>query len=91
MAGSAGSTEDDFLKYLQGRSAGFMPYAAGAKRYGPAGRSAPNIGPVDDKLGYKERDRKLKTLRNAMLKRTKAAQRGRFMSSDFLDPQGRSF
>lgn len=82
---------DDFLAYLQGRSANFQPYAAGDKRYGPSGRSAPNIGPVADKQGYRERDLQTRAMRNAMLKRMQAGQRGRFMSSDYLNPQGRSF
>lgn len=82
---------DDFLRYLQGASAGFQPYAAGNKRYGASGRSAPNIGPVGDKSGYRERDLKKKAMRNAMLKRMKAGQAGRFMSPDWLDPANRSY
>ena len=87
MAGSM----DDFLAYLQGRGANFQPYGAGDKRYGASGRSAPNIGPVADKQGYRERDLQTRAMRNAMLKRMQAGQRGRFMSSDYLNPQGRSF
>ena len=33
-------------------------YAAGLRRYGASGRSAPNVGPVRNKAGYNERDRK---------------------------------
>ena len=40
-----------FLEYLQGAGQNFQPYAAGNKRYGASGRSAPNIGPVADKQG----------------------------------------
>lgn len=85
------TVEDDFLKYLQGRSAGFQPYSAGNKQYGASARSAPNVGPVSDKQGYKERDLKLKTLRNAMLRRMKATRQGRYMSEDYLDPRNRSY
>jgi hypothetical protein len=54
--------------------------------------SAPNIGPVD-KQGYAERDRKYKTrLKNqALMKRIKAKQKGRYISSDYLSsPEGRT-
>jgi hypothetical protein len=61
---------------------GFTPYAAGNKIYG-GGRSMPTIGPVD-KSGYRERDAKAKARRNALLRRMKAGQQGRFMSSDWL-------
>ena len=82
---------DDFMAYLQGRGANFTPYAAGDKRYGASGRDAPNIGPVADRSGYRERDLKTRAMRQAMLKRMQAGQQGRFMSSDFLNPQGRSY
>lgn len=32
-------------------------YAAGLRRYGAGGRSAPNVGPVGDKSGYIKRER----------------------------------
>lgn len=35
---------------------GFQGYAAGNKRYGMSGRSAPNLGPVRDRSGYQKRD-----------------------------------
>lgn len=60
----------------------FKKYAAGSKIYG-GGRSFPTMGPVD-KLGYRERDRKTRLKRNAMLRRLKAKQKGRFMDSDVL-------
>lgn len=82
---------DDFLAYLQGRGANFQPYGAGNKQYGLSGRSAPNIGPVANREGYRERDLKAKATRNAMLRRMKARRQGRFMSDDYLDPQGRSY
>lgn len=80
-----------FLEYLQGVRQDFQPYAAGNKRYGASGRSAPNIGPVADKQGYMERDLKKNAMRNAMLRRMQAAQTGNFFSSDFLDPRNRSY
>lgn len=60
----------------------FQRYAAGAKLYG-SGRTNPTMGPVD-KLGYRERDRKTKAKRNALLRRLKAQQKGNYMSSDYL-------
>jgi hypothetical protein len=61
---------------------GFNSYAAGKKIYG-GGRSFPTAGPVD-KTGYRERDLQAKSRRNAILKRLKAQQGGRFMSADWL-------
>lgn len=60
----------------------FNPYAAGAKVYG-GGRSNPTSGPVD-KLGYKERDLATKARRNALLRRMKAMQKGKYMTPDYL-------
>jgi len=45
----------------------FQPYSAGNKVYGML-RSAPNIGPVD-KLGYRNRDRKKKSRKDAIARR----------------------
>jgi hypothetical protein len=78
----------DFIAYLQGRGQSFSSYAAGPKRYG-GGRSAPNVGP-SDKSGYRERDRKAKSKREAMLRRLQAAQKGNFMSSAYLSPESRT-
>lgn len=80
----------DFMRYLQGGSSGFQPYAAGNKIYG-GGRPMPNLGPVTDTQGYVERDLRLKTLRENMLKRMQASQQGRFMSPEYLDPANRSY
>lgn len=55
--------------------------------------SAPNIGPVTDNQGYKERDRAYKTrMKNkALMKRYKAKQQKRYISSDYLSaPEGRT-
>lgn len=59
---------------------GFNAYAAGTKTYGMM-RSAPNIGPVD-KTGYRERDAKHKTRRNAVLRRMKKNMAGHYASAD---------
>lgn len=60
----------------------FNPYAAGSKVYG-SGRSFPTMGPVD-KMGYRERDAKVRARRNALLRRLQAGQAGKFMSADYL-------
>lgn len=92
MYGAFKNPEDDnFLRYLQGRRADFQPYGAGAKRYGPMANNAPQSGGGLNKTGYRERDLKKKAMRNAMLRRMKAGQRGRFMSSDWMNPEGRSY
>lgn len=59
----------------------FNPYAAGAKTYGMM-RDAPNIGPVD-KDGYRERDAKHRTRRNAILRRMKKEMGGNYGHPDF--------
>jgi hypothetical protein len=61
----------------------FNKYAAGDKMYG-FGRHFPTSGPVD-KTGYRERDMAYqRRKRNAMLRRMKAKQKKRYMSSDYL-------
>jgi hypothetical protein len=57
-------------------------YLVGSKVYG-SGRSNPTMGPVD-KLGYIERDAKLKARRNAMLRQMKANSAKNYMSADSL-------
>jgi hypothetical protein len=83
--------DGNFLAYMVGRGQQFQAYGAGKKRYGMSGRSAPNIGPVGDKSGYRQRDADARIRRNAMLARLQAGQRGDFMSKNYLDPLGRSF
>lgn len=58
------------------------PYAVGNKVYG-GGRSNPTSGPVD-KTGYRERDARTKARRDAILRRMKAKQSGKFASADSL-------
>jgi hypothetical protein len=60
----------------------FSPYAAGSKTYGQA-MSSPTMGPVD-KTGYRNRDRRLKAKRNAVLAKMKAGNAGAFASPDYL-------
>jgi hypothetical protein len=66
-------------------------YAVGSRTYRGVS-SAPNIGPVKNREGYDERDRKYKTRRRnrALLNRLKAKQKGRYMSSDYLSAPERS-
>lgn len=67
-------------------------YAAGSKVYRGVS-SAPNIGPVTNKEGYEERDRKYRTRRrnNALLRRIQAGQKKNYMSSNYLSsPQNRT-
>lgn len=66
----------------KGKDYTFNSYAAGNKVYG-FGRSNPTSGPVD-KMGYRERDRKTKAKRNALLRRLKATNSKKYMSSDWL-------
>lgn len=76
--------DQNWLSYLRGRGQSFNPYGAGAKQYGVAG--VPNLGPTSSPEGYDERDLMIKARRNAMLRRMKAKQGGRFMSSEYLTP-----
>ena len=67
-------------RYRSGMSqdgGGYEAYSAGDKRYG-GGRSAPNVGPVRDKLGYAKRDRETKAKRNLALKRMQQDQGRKF-------------
>lgn len=80
---------EDFLAYLQGRRQQFNPYSAGSPVYG-GGRSAPNIG-ASNKAGYRERDNKAKGMREALLRRLQAKQKGKFASPAALRPQGNLF
>jgi hypothetical protein len=78
--------DPNFMQYVQGRGQSFNPFGTGNKVYG-SGRSMPNLGPTSSPEGYAERDKKAKARRNAMLRRLKATQRGRYMSSDYLTPR----
>jgi len=78
--------DQNYLAYLQGAGQNFNPYSAGNKQY-PGG--SPNGGVVDPS-GYYERDRQLKARNNAILQRLKAQIGGRFMSQQWLNPNGGS-
>lgn len=67
---------------FQGKDYDFNSYSAGNKVYG-AGRSFPTMGPVD-KLGYRERDRAARAKRNALLRRMKSGNSGKYMSASWL-------
>lgn len=71
------------MAYISRQNQSVSPYAVGNKIYG-GGRSMPNIGPVDDKLGYKERDLKHQARRNAISRRIKAKTSGKHASADAL-------
>jgi hypothetical protein len=72
-------------------------YSVGSKVYRGTS-SAPNLGPVTDKEGYAQRDleyqtrnRNTRARNNVLLKRIKAKQKKRYMSSENLSaPQGRT-
>jgi hypothetical protein len=58
-------------------------YSAGNTHYG-GGRSMPNIGPVQNKGGYKKRDRRLDAKRQALLSQIQARLGGNHMSANNL-------
>lgn len=66
---------------------GFNAYAAGKKYYG-GGRSMPNLGPVSDLLGYKQRDLKRTAMQNAIARRLKAQDKGNPMAFNYLNYLG---
>jgi hypothetical protein len=68
---------------IGGRAYDFQSYAAGNKVYG-FGQRSPHSGGGLDKLGYKERDAKVRLKRNAMLRRMKMQKNKNFMSQDWL-------
>jgi len=57
----------------------FQPYGAGKPRYG-GGRSAPNVGPVTNTEGYKERDLRNRVLKSRTQKLLKNRQKGQVIS-----------
>lgn len=68
--------------YTPRSSSSFNPYAVGNKIYG-GGRSFPTSGPVD-KAGYRERDAVSKARKDAILRRMKANDSGKFASADSM-------
>lgn len=77
---------EDFLAYLQGRRQSQNAYSAGDKLYGPAGRSAPNVGPVQNMGGYRERDNRAAQMKSAMMRRLKALRQGKYASANAQRP-----
>jgi hypothetical protein len=63
----------------------FNKLSVGAKRYN-GGPNGPNFGTSLDPAGFKERDLKLKTRNNAVLRRLKANSQNKYMSVDSLNP-----
>lgn len=57
-----------------------MPYSVGNKIYG-GGRSFPTMGPVD-KLGYAERDAKMRARRSALLRQMQSNLKGNYLAAD---------
>lgn len=60
----------------------YNEFTAGSKTYG-GGSPVATMGKVDP-LGYRERDRIIKARRNAILRRLKAGQSGKLMTSAWL-------
>lgn len=65
-----------------GKPSTYNSFAVGNKIYG-LGRTNPTNGPVD-KSGYIERDAVVRLRRNALLRRMKAGQKKKYMSTDYL-------
>lgn len=70
------------MAYFSDRTSEINPYSVGNKVYG-GGRSFPTMGPVDP-MGYRERDAKASARRDAVLRRLKAQQAGKYASADAL-------
>lgn len=66
---------------------GFNAYVAGNKHYG-IGRLAPNVGPVGNLLGYKQRDLKRSARQNAISRLLKAQDKGNPMNFNYLNYLG---
>lgn len=79
---------DQFLTYLNGSGmdGSFQPYAAGRKVYG-GGRSAPNVGPVTNTQGYRERDLRQRAMKQRMLKKLKKKREGAYADPAVLRNQ----
>lgn len=68
------------MAYFQKAQANIIPYSVGNRVYG-GGRAFPTSGPVDPS-GYRERDLTAAARRDAILRRLKATQSGKFASAD---------
>ena len=78
---------EQISQYGMDKPDAYTPYAAGAKTYGPAGSTAPTIGPVENQ-GYQERDQRANAMRQAWLNRLQAQQSGELMSGPALSGPG---
>lgn len=54
------------------RPTGFNAFAVGDKKYGTAGRSAPNVGPTANIQGYRERNLTIDARKQAIMRRLKS-------------------
>lgn len=70
------------MAYTARSTSSYNPYAVGNKVYG-GGRSFPTSGPVD-KMGYRERDATSRARRNAILRRLKSNNSGKYASADSM-------
>lgn len=71
------------MAYNPRSTASVAPYAVGNKVYG-GGRPMPNLGPTSSPEGYRARDARSRARRNALLRRMKSRQSGKFASADAL-------
>lgn len=70
------------MAYFSREQANIVPYSVGNRIYG-GGRPFPTMGPVDP-MGYRERDLQTSARRDAVLRKLKAVQSGKFASADAL-------
>lgn len=70
------------MAYFSREQANIIPYSVGNRVYG-GGSPQPTLGPVDPS-GYRERDLQTAARRDAILRRMKAQQSGKFASADAL-------
>jgi len=62
----------NFGPYANARPTGFNSFAVGDKKYGAAGRSAPNIGPTANLQGYRERNLTIGARKEAIMRRLRS-------------------
>lgn len=70
------------MAYFSREQASIAPYSVGNRVYG-GGMPMPTMGPVDPS-GYRQRDLQASARRDAILRRMKAQQSGKFASPDVL-------
>lgn len=70
------------MAYFSREQADIVPYSVGNRIYG-GGRPFPTMGPVDP-MGYRERDLQTSARRDAVLRKLKSLQAGKYASADAL-------